>query len=186
MPKQIYRVLLLAIVVLASGASSASANTTVVEPEGSHFPYQRWVDEAKVPTPDLVATVIEEACPGAPKVEACTTLTAVGAVTIWVNPATYTAKEGWPPLFFYHELGHDFDFSVLRPWGRKRFRQLRHSHRAWDVTEGRGEGLGLSEVFADSYAGCAYAHPSLSEGGWETFAPRVCHLIETASRTAGN
>jgi hypothetical protein len=185
MPKRIYRVLLLAVVLLAADASGVSARTTIIEPEGSHFPYQRWVDEAKVPTPDLMATVTEEPCPDAPAAEACTALTALGTVTIWINPSTYAAGEGWPPLFFYHELGHDFDFSVMQPWARRRFRQLRHSHRAWNVTEGVSNALGLDEVFADAYAGCAYDHPELSEGGWENYAPRVCNLIENAAKLGG-
>ncbi len=178
------RILGLAVAALAVSASVASAHTTVIEPEGSHFPYQGWVDEAAVPTPNLQVTVIEEPCPTLPRVEACTALTSPGGVTTWISPATFTRGLGWPPLFFYHELGHNFDFAVMSHWSRKRFRLLRHSRRPWQTPQERRP-RGLEEVFADSYAGCAYNRPNLSEGGWQTFAPRVCALIENAARLRG-
>lgn len=46
---------------LALGASEAQAHTTIVAPPGAHFPYQQWVDEAKVPTPDATIAVVEDA-----------------------------------------------------------------------------------------------------------------------------
>ena len=40
--------------------TAAAAHTTITEPAGSHFPYQQWIDESAVPTPDVTIEVVEE------------------------------------------------------------------------------------------------------------------------------
>jgi hypothetical protein len=80
-------------------AASASATTTIIEPPGSHFPYQRWVDEAKVPTPAGSIPVIESTLEcGVPDL-GCT-----DGATIWVDMVGGKAT-------FLHELGHVFAFQ---------------------------------------------------------------------------
>jgi hypothetical protein len=111
MTQQIYRALLLAVVALLVGASSASAYTTIIEPMGSHFPYQRWVAEAKVPTPAGTVTVTEDIS-GCGEVD----LGCTDGTTIWVDlvGGRFT---------FLHELGHIFAFQhpELAPFGNERF-----------------------------------------------------------------
>jgi hypothetical protein len=95
----IRRVLLLAGVVLALGASEAQAHTTIIEPTGSHHPYQQWVDEARVPTPAGTITVVESTLDCGEPDLGCT-----DGTTIWVE---------WPAnrFTFLHELGHLFAFQ---------------------------------------------------------------------------
>lgn len=116
----------------------------IVAPAGS--PYQRWADEAKVPTPSVTLTVIEEPCPtylaGGSEALACTMR---GTNTIWMSPEAWSPKET-----FFHELGHNFDYYDLTEWERNRFRGLVHDYRPWEANpEGPNEG------FAAAYALCA-------------------------------
>ena len=82
------RILCLAVMLLGMGAQSAAAQTTIVEPAGSHFPYQRWIDEAKIPTPAINITLEETSmpfgCPGrTTSYVACTT---PSEGRIWIAP----------------------------------------------------------------------------------------------------
>ena len=175
------RMVLTALVALAV-PTAAQAHTTIIEPEGSHFPYQQWVDEAKVPTPDITLTLIEAPCPEEDEVfYAC-----MGRAeqTIWVNLEMMGRRDAWPRAIFYHEIGHFFDYLDLPEWARLRFREIRHSGRPW-VDEGKFEGL--EEVFADSYSGCALDRPKvyMQRRPWQEYAPRVCHLIQNAYSASG-
>jgi len=156
MPKRIYRALLLAWLALGALASSSAAQTTIVEPEGSHFPYQRWVDQAEVPTPDATITVVEtsakEGCPGsATYAVACTAPT---EQTIWLAPDVLI---GWQPrLTFLHEIGHNVDADLLTSWMRSRFLAILKLLGAWG--DESSQPYPPDERFADVYAECAI-HP---------------------------
>jgi hypothetical protein len=129
------RALLLAIAVLALGASEAQAHTTIVSPNPA---YQRWVDEAKVPTPDATLTMIPDSGP----CEGATACTEDGSLTIWGS----MDREG-----FLHELGHNFDYYVMPAWARSRFEVLTKDSREWLS--------GPDEHFASAYARCALVGP---------------------------
>lgn len=83
------RVVLLSFVLLALGASVASAHTTINSPNPV---YQRWVDESKVPTPAAVVLVVEGTGP-------------CGEVLACTNGTTIYFELGGRKTFF-HELGH--------------------------------------------------------------------------------
>jgi hypothetical protein len=159
------RGLLLAAVVLALGASEASAHTTILC-EPCSYPYQQWVDEAKVPTPDVTLTVIEEPCPGDAEIFACTE---AGAST-WFYVSLVRAEAWSPRGVFLHEVGHSFDGLVLTDWDRERFRVLLEvAQRPWES---------LEEDFADNYMRCAA--PRIYPERYR----RACHLIRTSMERA--
>ncbi len=177
---------LLASLVLAATAHGA---TVIVEPSGSHLPYQRWVDEAKVPTPDLSITVIEGA-PGQPG-WACTTgydYSDPMACAVPSERTIYVDPEGFDRWSFEHEIGHLFDAYVLNEAERERFSQLAriplpwwYAPEAWHQSP--------AEYFAENYAACAVRGDripfSIIERPNETsIQPRqhfqICTLIERA------
>ena len=121
--------------------ASAQAHTTISCEPCSH-PYQRWVDEAKVPTPDVTLALIEEPCPLAVESPACTRQ---GSYAIWEDPQTILPRET-----FLHELGHNFDYYVLPEWARSYFRWLTDDFRDWTADPN-----GPNEHFAMAYAACA-------------------------------
>jgi hypothetical protein len=153
-----------------AGASGAQAHTTITC-EPCSFPYQRWVDEAKVPTPDVTLTVIEGPC----AIESVGVCTAPALLTTWVDAAKLTTVELSPHEAFLHELGHVFDAYTLPEWARSRYRHIRNSVQPWF---GPTSGEGLAEVFAESYMGCALARAGyLMERPLSLYVPRICHLI---------
>ena len=92
--------ILLAVFALALVPASAQAHTTISEPPESHFPYQQWVDEAKVPTPNGSVSVVEDTA-------ACTEQPVLGCTdggTVWMQWIGGRAT-------FDHELGHIFAFQ---------------------------------------------------------------------------
>jgi hypothetical protein len=92
--------------VMLLAAAPASASTTITVEDGSpDYPYQRWVDKAKVPTPDVPVEVREEPC-GDPGLRACTDLHPGGSATMYLPP-----QRGARALF-YHELGHVFYWNI--------------------------------------------------------------------------
>lgn len=100
MPPRSYRALGLALVLFGLVASSASADTTIACDPCS-YPYQQWVDEARVPTPDRTVPVTEAedltmSC-GSPAL-ACT-----DGNTVWIESWAFSHKPS-----FLHELGHIF------------------------------------------------------------------------------
>lgn len=135
--------------------AGAQAHTTITEPVGSHFPYQQWVDEAKVPTPEVTIAVIETSaewgCPDAGhNVAAC----AVGAPLDRIYIAPEAAARVSPRKTFYHELGHFADYDSLEEWMRSRFMELLRLAPPWRPGP-EDASTAPDEVFADSYAQCA-------------------------------
>jgi len=148
------KVLAVSSVAFFAMAAAASAQTTVVEPIGSHLPYQRWVDESAVPTPDVTIEVIEteagHGCPGRQfDYIACT---APWERKIWIDEAGAVSRR--PREIFMHELGHNFDADVLPEWARERFDALEGLGGPWVITE-EPQPMTPSEWFAETYAQCA-------------------------------
>jgi hypothetical protein len=155
---------------LAAAAGSAQADTTITC-EPCSRPYQRWVDEARVPTPDMMLAVIEAPCPYLTEVGACT---AAGTDTIWFSTSRRQV--------FYHELGHNFDWYVLPEWARVRYLAILDLAGPWEQPEAGHQSP--NELFAESYAFCAMQPVThgggvagqVPVGGWRVHN-RVCRLI---------
>lgn len=170
--KGIYTALLIA-VAAALWTPTAQAGTTIVPPAGSPIPYQQWVQEARVPTPHVALTIVEEPCVFLDDFAQACTSPETG--TIWFGGGGRTT--------FYHELGHNFDYYELTESARVRYMTLiGRSGQGW-----RQPGtFSPHELFAESYLGCAY-RPRMSQdgtvmgqevvGGWRVHN-RVCRLIQ--------
>lgn len=94
---------LVAVVWLAMGGVAEAQ--TVISPESdARFPYQRWVNQAKVPTPDVSLRIVmgidRDYCE--PEADGCTL---PNESVIWLRPEL----PGWlTRLMFLHELGHNY------------------------------------------------------------------------------
>ena len=175
------RALVIAAGMLALVVPTAQAHTTIVEPPDSHYPYQQWIDEAKVPTPDGTVTVLSD--DGS---EWCGLGCAdVASRTIWVRSGLILT----PRVVFTHELGHIFDGLEMTDSDRRRFIGIsgRRAMAWWDGPRDRRAG----EWFADAYARCAllpridpewaYSVGSGLLAGWRL--QKACWLIRYASAT---
>lgn len=143
------RGLLLTCVLLALGASEAQAHTTIIEPIESHHPYQQWVDEAFVPTPDRTITLLETSAP-------CGSALAYGCTDGEVIQVAVEDDED--KLLFLHELGHGWDRWTMTEHQRERFLHLiRQSAIPWNGywAPGGFTPLPPMEWFAETYALCA-------------------------------
>lgn len=135
-----------------------SGATTIVAPAGS--PFQRWVDEAKVPTPEVTLTVVEtpgpHGCPGRTlDYPACT-----AEQTVWISQEAQAPRQ-----VFLHELGHNVD-ALMPEWMRARFMAIMGLTGPWRL-EGEPAPLGPNELFANVYAECAvkpYVRPGWHNG----------------------
>ncbi len=140
------RVLVLSCASLCLLAAPARAGT-IIDPPAGALPYQQWVDESKIPTPEVTLRLIEEPCP--PELAgfalACT---AKGSYTIWMDPQTGTRAR------FLHELGHNFDYYELGRWASRQFRKIIGDDRKWRSKPGE-TGLSPHEIFAEAYSLCA-------------------------------
>lgn len=104
--KQIKRAALLVAVMLALGAGEAQAHTIVLKAQNDGRSYQRWVNEAKVPTPDITVRV---------QLQYGALLAYDGQGSIWIFPKFV----GWGG--FYEALGMVFDQTLLTDDLRNRF-----------------------------------------------------------------
>jgi hypothetical protein len=139
---------------------SAQASTVISPESGASYPYQRWVDRAKVPTPDVALTVYEGECPENGAV-GCTRPDG----TVWILPRKNRLSVR---AIFLHELGHQFDWAELDPWGRQRFSTL------WPYLPDDAPWEQLAEPFASEYARCTFGPPIVSG------RRQVCALIRSA------
>jgi hypothetical protein len=174
--------------------AGAQASTTIIEPVGSHFPYQRWIDESQMPTPDVTLEVIEQppgqGCPSVPGVDACSV---VAEDRVWIGAADLIGNN--PRETFMHEIGHYEDADVMPEWARERFDTLYGLGGPW-LLPGSGQ-MTAGEWFAEAYAECA-AKPYITLKEWNAvdrgpiynarpiFEMRVahnktCRMIEVAS-----
>ena len=133
-------------------ASPAAAHTTIIEPPESHYPYQGWADESKVPTPAIDARVVEidQADPAFPcvapyssKPRGCVVLQ---TRTIYLDP-TVAGRS-----VVMHEIGHLFDVVALTDADRMWFTHLFNLGGPWLSDETHDT---PGESFATSYAICA-------------------------------
>lgn len=159
----IVTVTLFAVLACLRWAGEASA-VTIIEPPGSHFPYQQWADEAKMPTPDatleVVETGAEHGCPGRDLNYAGCTSPQTGM--IWVAPEAFAAIG--PRRTFWHELGHNVD-ADLQPWMRERFMALLGLSGAWVVEGEPKPGDSPDELFATAWPECALKPKVAVSGG---------------------
>jgi hypothetical protein len=121
----------------------ASAATVVA---GGAQPYQRWVDEAKVPTPDVTLTVIAVAGPhGCPALEvdrsACTS---PDQRMIWMGVDDRST--------FLHEVGHNADYYLLSDADRAAFMAIYGLAGTWVASI---DPASPNEMFASVWAECA-------------------------------
>lgn len=131
-------------------AGSAAAKTTIIAPAEAHRPYQRWIDEAKVPTPEMNLEAIETAAP-------CELVGAEGCTD--KETKIEIVPSNWGMRFtFLHELGHVWDFQAMPEWQRQRFLALiRQPNLPWYLPRSSSfERVGGGEWFADAYALCAF------------------------------
>jgi hypothetical protein len=174
--KRVTRHLALALLLLLAVAPAAHA-VTIVGADGAPVfdPFQRWADRSAMPTPPGKVTVLlhTDVCGEA---AACTTSL---PPTIWFGT---DADRG----DFLHELGHQFDYSVMTDSARASFMRIVGREGAW-----RSSGANPThERFAEAYRMCARdpRRPDDSRMGY-LYEPsvrqhrRVCALIErTAAR----
>lgn len=145
----------------------ASASTVISADSGTSWPYQRWVERMKVPTPDVTVTVVENTDRCSYPALGCT-----DGSTIWLMP-TLDAR-----FTFRHEVGHIFDQQVTAVDGghlQRRFSEI--TRQPYDL-----------ERFANTYALCSERarFPRTWVGGYLGYrkARAVCPMIRAAaSRT---
>lgn len=174
--------LILVLALTLAGASEAGAHTTIIEPPGSHYPYQQWVDEARVPTPNATITLFEDESGCAGQGIRCT---AQGAFAIWLTPWI----DDWRMVrrAFLHELGHNFDYYELSDPARFEFGSLLGDRRPWATAPNPAK-----EKFAEAYMWCALRvrirRPPNEWGYRYRPTPRlhsqVCRLIRHAGQLA--
>jgi hypothetical protein len=162
------KILVLLVAALLIWVPAAEAHTTIIEPLGSHFPYQRWIDESLVPTPEEIVPLIETPQPcGLPETAACTS--GPGAPPeIQIAPRQ---PEGNQRSDFLHEVGHRFEAQYLSEESRLLFlRDIGRPTLQWTIPAGPYPGWELeggAEWFADTYAVCARVpHPGRPQMGY--------------------
>jgi hypothetical protein len=141
-------VLALALAAIAVWTPPEAMASTLMDPPAGSFPYQRWVDRAKVPTPDVRLRLFEAPCPFELAQEFANACTGKGTFEIWMN------AEGGTRERFYHELGHNLDYYELGRWASRQFRKIVGDDRPWRTKPGE-VGLSPHEIFAEAYAQCA-------------------------------
>lgn len=143
--------------------------TVIVAPEGTL--YQQWTEEAREPTPPISIEVIADSSEcGGPN--ACTNVEA----PIWITPFGNLTEQRWTWL---HELGHQFDYSLMNELSRNRFEELIGDFRDW-----KADPNGPNEKFAEAYALCSLRNKlkRTTRFGYK-YEPtpiihaKVCHLI---------
>lgn len=168
MPHRIMkRVAVLGVVLALALCGTAQAGTTIIEPVGSHLPYQRWIDESQVPTPDVTIEVFESGgvvgCPPAQyhfQVRGCALLL---ENQIWI--AVPEVPDSHPREAFMHEIGHFFDADDMPEWARERFDAIYGLGGPWMLLEA-GQ-MTAGEWFAEAYAQCSVKSYVKSGEIWE-------------------
>jgi hypothetical protein len=157
-------------VVLVLGMCGAAGATTIA---GDHLslPYQRWVDESRMPTPNVSLEVHEDRqC--ADGYLACT-----DGIQVWFHPSGGGLGDRY---WFMHEIGHAFDRWVLTDSDRSAFVSMLNAARPWD-DDGAAHDTRPIERFADIYALCAVHSRFVSNGPYgRSIIRRTCSLIKTA------
>ena len=142
--------------------TAAAAHTTITEPAGSHFPYQQWIDESAVPTPDVTIEVVEERA-GYRCEDYAAACTAPSERVIYMDAVEDIGF--YPRHDFMHEVGHNFDADVLPEWARERFDALYGLSGPWRNPAEPKE-MTPSEWFAEAYSECS-VKPYIAIPEWE-------------------
>jgi hypothetical protein len=182
--------LTLAIIALVAGPAQAM---TVVTTTTASYPYQRWADKARVPTPDIQVEVVEESsespawpCRAEYGIPPACVFPEASRIFFATNQPSHSS---WGlQAMFYHEAGHLVDARYLSDWSRSRYMYLAGFTSGW--TDPPGTHLSPMEAFANSYSYCAVLGRKISEAKdynpqtrrW--FSPRthfqICTLIARA------
>jgi hypothetical protein len=142
----------------------------------------KWLHQSKMPLVNGSLRLITGACPGRPKFSGCIFLR---------RPRTLYMRPGgsYPKGVLYHELGHSFDLTLMRPRDRSAFkRTLKLRGSGWFTGDGPP-----AELFAEGYALCSrfgVKRPAANELGWtgsvygyrpsRTQHRMVCEIIAAA------
>ena len=164
--------------VIPSPAQAVTLVTLTGEPVPQ--PYQRWADNAKIPTVNETVTLSLTDCPGIEE-SACAM-----PGRIWLVPGLKIGA-GWrlERASLWHELGHQFDYRVMHDAQRDVFRALVGDPRPWVTSPNSPH-----EKFAEAYRWCALkTRPRRVPGDYE-YRPtvrrhqRICTLIARAALLA--
>lgn len=138
---------------------------------------QRWANRTYAPTPHVRVRVVFGPCVTGVALP-CALMG--DPPTIWIDPTDPFVG----PHELQHEIGHEFDYLVMRDWARDAFRRLLGTTRPW-----RGGANPPNEKFAEAYAFCAQSRELPDElTAWSyRYLPtkrlhrRVCRLIWQAA-----
>lgn len=136
------KILGLALAMLALGTGPAVAETQLVQADGSRHGLQMWVEEMKMPSPDVTLTLLSSNCPFLESTGIIKACTRRGDYTIWFPRGDHET--------LFHEIGHNVDYYVAPEWMRYRFRVLTGDWRDWEADPN-----GPNESFAAAYARCS-------------------------------
>lgn len=177
---------------------SAQASTVITPESVASYPYQRWIDEARVLTPDASLTVYEG--PASPF--QCAALACMNPDD---DPEMYMSTgalehRAVARALFLHEIGHLFDARLLDDSERAEFASLlAPSTRRWVAPYGRFDRRPM-ETFASTWASCALYGPrrydAFTQNDWATYGGmrivgardrylRACRMIVRFGRDAG-
>lgn len=173
----IVTVALVAVLVCLIWAAASKGATVIVAPAaGTGLPYQAWVNEAQVPTPDVTLTIVEDSSGCQGQGSACTV---EGGQTIWIDPTPFEGvgvSEDDVHETLLHEVGHQAGYR-MPPWVLARFEAMRGDPRPW-----RQAPNAPIEQFAEAWRLCAEGARGRVEGGYKYRAGaamqgRVCRLL---------
>jgi len=137
---------LLTVVALLCGATTSGAVTLMVKGDTPSVRYQRWADDMRVPTPDVIVTLLlfepldPAMCPGTPGAWGCASATPpkIQLARLFDTYATHDT--------LYHEIGHQIDYRLMTPASRGKFAAILLPNGSWPQ---------LKEAFADAVMLCA-------------------------------
>lgn len=146
-------------------AASPAAATTLARPDGTPWvgTWQRWVDQALLPTPAGRVTLIPDRCPAY-----ATDRDSVGCAYLAERVIYVRRDHRERRLTLLHELGHIVEHEQATDQERA----------AWAASQGLQWGDVARERFANAYADCArWPAPS-----W--WSARVCEFIRSIAERA--
>jgi hypothetical protein len=150
--RETWRVCAAVVVVLAAALAAAAppasgrAAPRLIDRHGKEVRGRpaRWLQQSHMPLVGGRIRLIIGRCPLRPKFAGC--VYSRRPRRLWLNMSAYNPKS-----VLYHELGHTFDFVLLRRSDRKKFKRVMHLRRpGWFAGEGPP-----SELFAEAYAYCS-------------------------------
>lgn len=125
--------------VVASLVLAQASNGIVFEGDDPSIPtYQTWIDDAHMPTPAVQVSVLgsTDLCRG---LDACT------------RPGYVYLGPGATRDEVLHEMGHQFDYTIMTDAARAAFMKIMRLHGLWRSEYGNPP----NEKFAEAYRMCA-------------------------------